>query len=99
MTSFEEQFPSLEGNDCWKYFISEEPKFTLWEESGPGNLPQDCSLKKVYSEVEIQKHCLDKQRVKEAVTKHKIKCLKNKCIVGPYTKCILNILREIGLEE
>lgn len=61
------------------------------------NLPVD----EDYIKEEITLHCLDKQRVQEAITKHD-KCIKRVdkiCHLGLSQHCHVNILYELGLED
>ena len=76
--TFEEEFPSLKGKQCsplkWRK-IENIPDDDLCEASLL-DYQKEVTLHhikvlefEVYSEDDVQKHCLDKQRVKEAMTK------------------------------
>ena len=82
--TFEEQYPSL-YNQGWQT-LGEVIPFTRW-------MDKDCKLM-------VQKHCLDKQKVKEAIERGKV------CnpFVGSddakkgFVLWLDNLLEELGLE-
>jgi len=71
---FEEQFPNLKDKSYWMYdsWTLEKEKIT---ELGDGE-------DSLFYGKDIKKHCLDKQRVKEAIEEHSA----NYCVFCGYTK-------------
>ena len=112
--SFEEEFPSLKGKDAYplKYRMpfKEHKEFKVLSDVGQDVLKNDYVEVRVYPETEIQKHCLDKKRIKEIIDKvendfkkevnKKAKSedfLVNTMLVGANLYVIEQIRKELGL--
>ena len=60
---------------------------------------QEGMLFQEFSPVFRQVDVLDKSKVKQAIEKHNTMDCSNHCKLGDFSNCVMNILKELGLEE
>ena len=96
MKNFEEQFPSLKGEEYYLWFCyGETPEMVI--ETDKEEYDEDDFIEKgYYHNGTIKQHCLDKTKVREAI----IKLLnENKYCLREYKYAFKDLLKELGLED